>query len=123
MTDHNADLDHEAGPTSAGPIPESESTPTVTGRREFVGTGLFWGLVVGILLAIAVVILAAQNTGSTTIAFLGWKFSTPVIVLILWTLIVGVVFDELFGLVYRARRRRILRDRDQLKQLERSNPQ
>ena len=123
MTDVNANLDRKAVAGSTGPIPETEPTPTIIGRREFVGTGLFWGLVVGILLAIAVVILAAQNTGSTTIAFLGWEFSTPLIVVILWTLIVGVVFDELFGLVYRARRRRTLGDRDQLKQLKRSNPE
>lgn len=120
MTDENTDLDRKDVPASTGPTPETEPTPTVAGEREFVGTGLFWGLVVGVLLAVAVVILIAQNTGSTTIAFLGWDFSTPLIVVILGTLLVGVVFDELFGLVYRARRRRTMHDRDRLKRIEQS---
>ena len=65
MTDEDADLDEEAVPSPTEPIPTTEPTPT--GEREFVGTGLFWGLVIGILLAVAVVILAAQGTGSTTV--------------------------------------------------------
>jgi uncharacterized integral membrane protein len=90
-----------------------------TTRRVFVGTGLLWGLVVGIALAVALVLLAAQNTDDTTIAFLGWEFSTPPIVVILGTLLVGVILDELFGPVYRARRRRTLGDRDELERLKR----
>ncbi|HUP15032.1 MAG TPA: hypothetical protein VM848_03125 [Acidimicrobiia bacterium] len=38
-------------------------------------------------------------------------------VLILGSLLIGIVLDELFGLVYRRRRRRTLRDKDQLKRL------
>jgi uncharacterized integral membrane protein len=83
----------------------------------FVGTGLFWGLIVGVILAVAVIILAAQNTRTATISFLGWDFSTPLIVLILGSLLIGIVLDELFGLVYRRRRRRTLRDKDQLERL------
>jgi uncharacterized integral membrane protein len=114
MTDIHTDA------TSAPPQVEVESRqsdPEVAPERVFVGTGLFWGLIVGVLLAVAVVILAAQNTGRTTISFLGWDFSTPLIVLILGALLVGVVVDEIFGLVYRKRRRRTLSDRDELERL------
>lgn len=31
--------------------------------------------------------------------FLGWDFSTPLIVVILGALVAGVILDELFGLV------------------------
>jgi len=86
-------------------------------ERVFVGTGLFWGLIIGVVLATAVVILAAQNTGAATITFLAWDLSTPLIVLILGALLTGIVLDELFGLVYRKRRRRTLRDRDELQRL------
>ncbi len=55
-----------------------------------------------------------------TIAFLGWDFSTPLIAVILGALIAGVIFDELFGLVYRARRRKTLSDRAQLNRFKRS---
>lgn len=97
---------------------ETEKTaPGAAQERVFAGTGLFWGLIVGVILAVAVVILAAQNTDTATISFLAWDFSTPLIVLILGSLLIGIVLDELFGLVYRKRRRRTLRDKDQLKRL------
>ncbi|HEX6299570.1 MAG TPA: lipopolysaccharide assembly protein LapA domain-containing protein [Acidimicrobiia bacterium] len=97
---------------------ESEKTPSVAEpERVFVGTGLFWGLIVGVILALAVVILAAQNTGTVTISFLVWDFSTPLIVLILGSLLIGIIVDELFGLVYRKGRRRTLGEREELKRL------
>jgi uncharacterized integral membrane protein len=100
---------------SPAEIPEMASEPTR--ERVFVGTGLVWSLIVGIILALAVVILAAQNTGTITVSFLGWDFSTPLIVLILGALLVGVVVAELFGLIYRKRRRRTLKERDELQRL------
>jgi uncharacterized integral membrane protein len=135
MTDNTTGADQEAVPaTEAGPAteaapatvspisgPEVKPTPAHVKERVFVGTGLFWGLVVGVLLAVAVIILAAQNTARTTISFLGWEFSTPLIVVILGSLLVGVIFDELFGLVYRSRRRRTLAERDRLRRIERAN--
>jgi uncharacterized integral membrane protein len=99
-------------------VAEGEKTAPVTApERVFVGTGLFWGLIVGVILALAVVVLVAQNTGAVTISYLGWDFSTSLIVVILGSLLIGIVLDELFGLVYRKRRRRTLRDRDELKRL------
>ncbi|HEX6221130.1 MAG TPA: lipopolysaccharide assembly protein LapA domain-containing protein [Acidimicrobiia bacterium] len=98
----------------------ADSEETVSGaepQQVFIGTGLFWGLIVGVVLAIAMIILAAQNTGTATVSFLGWDFSTPLIVIILGSLLIGIVLDELFGLIYRKRRRRTLRDRDELKRL------
>jgi uncharacterized integral membrane protein len=94
-----------------------KTAPVAAPERVFVGTGLFWGLIVGVVLAVAVVILAAQNTTAVTIAFLGWDLSTPLIVVILVSLLVGIVLDELFGVAYRKSRRRTLRDRDELKRL------
>ncbi len=98
------------------------STPVraATKERVFVGTGLFWGLIIGVVLAIGVLILAAQNTGNITVTFMAWDFSTPLIVLILGALLIGVVFDELSGLFYRTRRRRAQRDRDHLERLQQS---
>jgi uncharacterized integral membrane protein len=115
------ETDPETPDTPPLPSPERSadvSNPTV--ERVFVGTGLFWGLIVGIVLAVAVIVLAAQNTDRATIALLGWDFSTPLIAVILGALIAGVVFDELFGLVYRARRRKTLSDRAQLNRIKRS---
>ena len=105
--------------------PEVTAKPAATARgatreRVFVGTGLFWGLIIGVVLAIGVLILAAQNTDSITVTFMAWDFSTPLIVLILGAILIGVVFDELFGLFYRTRRRRTQRDRDHLERLQQS---
>lgn len=101
-----------------GATESQEAVPEAPAERVFVGTGLFWGLIIGLILAVAVVILVAQNTGTVTISFLGWDFSTSLIVVILGSLLIGVLLDELFGLVYRKRRRQTLRDRDQLKRLK-----
>ena len=113
---NDVDAEGPAGSSTpdTSPGPEEETAAVVEKERIFVGTGLFWGLVFGVLLAVIMIILAAQNTDNTTISFLGWDFSTP---LIENALLVGVVLDELVGLVYRARRRRTLTDRKELKRL------
>ncbi|MFZ0493839.1 MAG: lipopolysaccharide assembly protein LapA domain-containing protein [Acidimicrobiia bacterium] len=114
------DVDAEAGSSTPDTLPEPERTTAaaVDKERVFIGTGLFWGLVFGVLLAVVVIILAAQNTGNTIVKFLGWDFSTPLIAVILAALLVGVVLDELVGLIYRARRRRTLTDRKELERLQ-----
>jgi uncharacterized integral membrane protein len=104
-------------------VPDAIAGPPTTDRaatkeRVFVGTGLFWGLIIGVVLAIGVLILAAQNTASITVTFMAWDFATPLIVLILGAILIGVVFAELFGLFYRTKRRRTQRDRDHLERLQ-----
>jgi len=106
-----------------GPVPDPIAEPSTTARaaakeRVFVGTGLFWGLIIGVALAIGVLILAAQNTASITVTFMAWDFSTPLIVLILGAILIGVVFAELVGVFYRTKRRRTQRDRDHLERLQ-----
>jgi uncharacterized integral membrane protein len=114
-------INHEQTGSPTTPEASPAEIPAMAGEptreRVFVGTGMFWGLIVGIIPALAVIILAAQNTGTITVSFLGWDFSTPLIVLILGALLVGVVVAELFGLVYRKHRRRTLKERDELQRL------
>jgi uncharacterized integral membrane protein len=116
---NDGDAEGPAGSSTpdTSPGPEEETAAVVEKERIFVGTGLFWGLVFGVLLAVIMIILAAQNTDDTMISFLGWDFSMPLIAVILAALLVGVVLDEVVGLVYRARRRRTLTDRKELKRL------
>jgi uncharacterized integral membrane protein len=100
--------------------PEEQTTSaaeTTPEGKVFIGTGFFWGLVLGLILATLVIILAAQNTASITVRFLGWEISTPLIVLILGSLLIGVVLDEVAGAIYRRRKRRILNEREELKRL------
>jgi uncharacterized integral membrane protein len=86
-------------------------------RRVFVGTGLFWGLVVGVVVAVVFIVLAAQNTADAQVRFMGWDATVPLIAVILVSLLAGVVLDEIVGLVYRARRRRILQQLEELRVL------
>jgi uncharacterized integral membrane protein len=86
-------------------------------RRVFVGTGLFWGLIVGVILAVLVVFFAAQNTQDSTVKLFWWNWSSPLFVVILISLILGIVLDEIVGLVYRARRRRRLAEKEELQRL------
>ena len=134
MSNRESDIEpsEETGPAREAPMPdvsEVESAqpamprtpkpaPTqVEVRRVFVGTGLFWGLVIGALLAVAVIILAAQNTQQVTLEFLPFEIDTPLIVVLLASLLIGVVLDEIIGWAYRARRRRTLTEKEELKLL------
>jgi len=123
MSQANATSSEITDRTVAAPEPTAApSTPAraETKERVFVGTGLFWGLIIGVVLAIGVLIMAAQNTASITVTFAAWDFATPLIVLILGALLIGVVLAELFGLFYRTKRRRTQRDRDHLERLQQS---
>jgi uncharacterized integral membrane protein len=108
----------ETPTVEVGTVDEAGTVEAVTAplqRRVFVGTGLFWGLLVGVVVAVAFIILAAQNTESIEVRFMSWAGTMPVIALILISLLVGVVLDEVVGLVYRARRRRVLQAMEELR--------
>ncbi len=84
-------------------------------HRVLVGTGLFWGLVLATLLTVIVIIPAAQNIQRVTLKFLTFEGGAPLIAVLLASLLVGVVLDEIVGWACRARRRRILTEKEELK--------
>ncbi len=84
-------------------------------ERVFAGTGVFWGLIVGVLFAAAVIVLAAQNAGSVRVRWLVWDFSAPLAAVILGAALVAVVVDQLASLYVRRRRRRALAELDRLR--------
>lgn len=106
-------------PAPAIEAPAAE--PPAEKEWEFVGTGLFWGLVVGVLLAVIVIIFSAQNTGDTPVKFLWWEWASPVFAVILVSLLMGIVLDEIVGLLFRSRRRRRLAEREELNRLRRQS--
>lgn len=109
-----AELEWAQPATASTPMP----APTrVEVHRVFAGTGLFWSLVIGGLLAVIVIILAAQNTQEVTVKFLPFEIGTPLIVVLLASLLVGVILAEIAGWAYRARRRRTLTEKEELKRL------
>jgi len=111
---------------TAKPPGLSKETPAITGRKtetkpdhhsQFVGTGVFWGLVIGVILAIIVIVFASQNTQAAIVKVITWEWSSPLFVVVLISLIVGIVLDEIVGLLFRSRRRRRLAEKAELHRL------
>lgn len=86
-------------------------------RREYRGTRIPAGAVVAALLAIAVIIFIAQNTGSVEMEWTVLDFSWPLAAVLLAALVVGAVMAAVVGLLWRHRRRRGLRQRRELERL------
>jgi uncharacterized integral membrane protein len=86
-------------------------------ERVFAGTGLFWGLIVVLLLGVAIVILAAQNPEPVELRWLGFEIEVSLVAIILATAVVAVILDQLIGLAWRRRRRQQLGDREELRRL------
>lgn len=86
-------------------------------RREFHGTGMYWSLLLGLILAIAILIGIIQNAQSVQLKYLVWDLSTPLIVVLLVTIFASVLLTALVGVAWRHRRRRQLTDREELRGL------
>jgi uncharacterized integral membrane protein len=83
-------------------------------RREFRGTGVHWSLVAGLVLAVAILIGIIQNSQQVELRYLVWSGHVPLLVILLATVVLVVALDEVLGLVWRWRRRRLLTQREQL---------
>jgi uncharacterized integral membrane protein len=77
---------------------EAASRPLPPSAVKFTRTAAAWtALIVGLLILVILVIFIAQNTGATTIHFLGWQWDTPVAVAILVSAICGAGVAVLTG--------------------------
>jgi uncharacterized integral membrane protein len=90
-------------------------------EREFVGTGWFWSLIIGSLIALAVVVFVLQNSHTVAVKFLGWEGDLSLAGVVLVVALGAMVADELFGTVYRRRRRRRLNERARLTSAQHQN--
>src|SRR5487761_473617 len=101
---------HRSAPDAMGEPPPTR--PSV--RREARGTGLYWTLVVAFLLAVGILIGIIQNLQAVEFRYLGWDLRTPLVVILLATVLAVLVLAELVGLLWRRQRRRRLADRHEL---------
>ncbi len=86
-----------------------------------MGTGPRWGLIIGIVLAIPLIVFLAQNTQSVEINFINWSAEVPLVSVLAATVVLTVVITEVIGLFVRRRRRRVLAERAELRRLRSSS--
>jgi uncharacterized integral membrane protein len=78
------------------------------------GTGVYAGFIGLLVIVAGLVVLAAQNTESVTLRWLGFEWNAPLVAVLLATMLVAVVLDEMIGAIWRSRRRRIRAERLEL---------
>jgi uncharacterized integral membrane protein len=81
---------------------------------------LSWGLGIFLVLALVVVVFVVQNSGNVAVQFLNWEGSFPLPLIIMVTVLVSVVADEVLGLTRRRRRRRLRAERAELERYRRT---
>ncbi|PND54324.1 hypothetical protein CRM90_28490 [Mycobacterium sp. ENV421] len=94
--------DHEPTPPipSADSTTESSSPATAKAVNEvkFTRAAALWSsLIFGLLILTVLLIFIAQNTESTSFAFLGWHWSLPLGVAILMAAVAGALVTVLAG--------------------------
>lgn len=113
QTPEATDLSNDLAPDT---IPDRPAQPP-----DGVFSRIRWGLISFIILSVIVIVLAAQNTQSVTVRALGWEAELPLIAIILITVLVSVVLDELVGVIIRRRRRMRRAERQELQRLRREH--
>lgn len=106
-TEPLADIAHSEPVT----IPEPEQ------HRVFAGTGISWAFILGVILTVAIIVLAVQNTDTVPVNLYFWETTAPLIIVMLVTALAAILIDEMIGLVIRRRKRKVLAEREELKQL------
>jgi uncharacterized integral membrane protein len=85
--------------------------------KKYRSVGVFWSVILGFLIALAVIIFLAQNTQTVEVNFLWMTGSAALAVLVLVVAFAAVVVDELAGVVLRSRQRRVKNEREELRRL------
>ncbi len=98
-------------------VPDPVPAPSAPTQEPSDGPGIRWGLIAGLILIAAIAVLAGQNTQDVTLNFLWWDGRAPLIAIILGTVVVAILFDEVVGFIWRRRRRRELAEKEELKRL------
>lgn len=97
--------------------PKAPKAPKAPKKKVYSGTGLYWGFLAVLIVMASLVILAAQNTVAVPFSFLVWNLEYPLVAILLATIAGTVFLDEAVGFVWRHRRRKVLAERHELKEL------
>lgn len=74
-------------------------------RVEYRGTGFYASVIASVIIAVAMLAFAVQNTDPVTVKWFGFEFTTPLFAWVAGAALLAVVIDELVGLIWRARKR------------------
>lgn len=88
-------------------------------RRQFRGTGLYWTLILTLVVAVAIIIGIIQNSQGVRLKYLAWSGSLSLAVVLLTTIVLTVALTSLVGVIWRRRRRHQLTDSVELRELRR----
>lgn len=88
-------------------------------RAETRGSGIMWSGIAVVVLMALLVIVAIQNTQDVTFDFLWLDTSIPLILILAITAGITIVAAETIGFLWRHRRRKQRRERDELERLRR----
>ena len=107
----------ETAPIEPVEKPEPVATPAPEQHRVFAGTGISWAFIVGVLLTVAIIVLAVQNTDQVPVTLYFWNIEAPLIIVMVVTGLAAILIDELIGMIIRRRKRKVLAEREELKRL------
>ncbi|MDH3296169.1 MAG: lipopolysaccharide assembly protein LapA domain-containing protein, partial [Acidimicrobiia bacterium] len=90
------------------PEAKPEPVPVPEQHRVFAGTGISWAFLSGVLLTVAIIVLAVQNTDTVPVTLYFWETSAPLIIVMVVTGLAAILIDELIGMIIRRRKRKVL---------------
>lgn len=117
-----------AGPVAATPLPApaaSEDRKAGKPRQDvkYKGTGFAWSWLGWLILVIAILPVIVQNTQIVQVRYLFWDIRVPLAAAFLAVAVIAEVATEIIGWAWRARRRRELAMKAELKELRRQTTQ
>ena len=102
--------------------PDAQPEPARERRREqrehgYRGTGVWFSVVVALLVAAAFLVFVAQNTDGVNVQWTVWDVNVSLAAVVFGAMLLGSALTLALGAIWRIRHRRRLRERDELKRL------
>jgi len=112
----------ESTPAQEEPRAEPRPEPTPEPKRKerergYRGTGIWFSVVVALLVAAAFLVFVAQNTDSVRVQWTVWDVGVSLAAVVFGAMLLGSALTLAIGAIWRIRHRRRLREREELQRL------